>query len=61
MQSSSEFTFKLNDLNAIDAAFETAFNELGVRNWKASHGPQCTPCACCCCCAAVEMKTEDSQ
>ena len=61
MQSSSEKAFKLDDLNAVDAAFEPAFNQLGLSNWKAGHGNQCTPCACCCCCAAVEMKTEDSQ
>jgi hypothetical protein len=61
MQSSSEPTFKLDDLNAIDAALEPTLNELGIRNWKAGHGPQCTPCFCCCCSASVEMKTEDSQ
>ncbi len=57
MQSS----FKLDDLNAVEAALEPALSDLGLRNWKAGHGPACLPCACCCCCAAVEMKTDDLQ
>ena len=61
MQSSLTPTFKLDDLNAVEATFEPNFNELGLHNWKSGHGLPACPCMCCCCSAAVEMKADDSQ